>query len=383
MSLPGSQSSWFDSTEVGAPTLNNAVGSLLEVLRVCLVNGFNSKSVTSIVVAGGVATATAATHGYTSAYGKLVLIEGSAETLLNGRKQPLSVSTNTFTFAAPGVADGTYTGTITAKRAPLGWVEAHTGTNKAIFSRSAPEATAMLLRVNDTHSAPSTSTICRLLCLESATDVDTYTGLSPTNVQFADGVPWQKGADNATAKTWALIGNDRCFYLATQLGTSSTFAFYFFGDGVNYYAGDAYFTLITGQSGTTYSTTPGLGLDNLISYDAAPSGVTSIFASRGQPVSSTGSEISDIAGPNCNRPGGNNMQPVSFEHIAISETVHVIGALKQVRGEMPGLAVPFAAAPFTAFQLITSASGAVYLAVPYNAGGTPGQWLVRLSGAWH
>ena len=137
MTLLASQPNYFDSSEAGAPSLNNVAGSLLEIIRACGINGFNPKVVTSIVVASGVATATAASHNYTATYGKLLLIEGAPEALLNGRKQPLSVTTNTFTYAAPGVADGTYTGTMSAKRAPLGWTEPFTGTNKAIFARSA------------------------------------------------------------------------------------------------------------------------------------------------------------------------------------------------------------------------------------------------------
>jgi hypothetical protein len=77
---------WFDSSEVGAPTLNNAAGSLLEILRACLINGFGSKTVTSISVTAGVATATCAAHGFLGTYGKLVLIEGSGEALLNGQR---------------------------------------------------------------------------------------------------------------------------------------------------------------------------------------------------------------------------------------------------------------------------------------------------------
>lgn len=372
MTLPASQPNFFDSSETGAPTLNNVAGSLLDVIRACFKDGFNPQTVTSIDVASGVATATAASHGYSATYGKLLLIEGSSEALLNGRKQPLSVATNTFTFDATGVADGTYTGTISAKRAPLGWTEPHTGTNVAIFARTAVESTAQLLRIDDS------ALVARLLCLESATDVDTYAGLCPTPAQFSGGAPWQKGADTATAKSWFVVGADRGFYFGSQIGTGSTFTIYLFGDGVPYYAGDAYFTLLTGQSVATYSATPGLGLDSLSSYDTAPSGTPSIYAARGQTVSSTSSELSDIAGPTSGRPGGNNMQPTTFDHVAICDTVHILGALKQVRGEAPGLAVPLAAAPFTALQVVQTVSGSAYVAVPYNSGGTPGQWLIRL-----
>ena len=56
MTLPASQPNFFDSSETGAPALNNVAGSALEVIRACLRTGFNSRVVTSIVVAAGVAT---------------------------------------------------------------------------------------------------------------------------------------------------------------------------------------------------------------------------------------------------------------------------------------------------------------------------------------
>lgn len=374
---------WFDSTEAGAPVLNNAAGSFIALLRAVLINGFGVKAITSIAVASGVATVTCPAHGFSSAYGKWLKITGASAPALDGVKQQTIVDANTFTYPAPGVADGSYTAT-DARRAPLGWTEPYAGTNKGIFARSAPESTAQLLRVNDTHTAPSTSTISRILCLESATGVDAFTGPCPTSAQFTDGAPWQKGADTATAKTWALVGNDRGFYLATQLGTGTTFALYFFGDGVPYYAGDAFFTMLTGQAAATYSATPGLGLDSLGGYDGAPGAATQIYAARGQPVSSTSAEMSEIAGPNHGaRPGGSGLQPLTFDHVVIGDTVHVIGASKQIRGEMPGLSVPLAAAPYSALQVVSAVSGAAYVAVPYNSGGTQGQWLIRLSGEWY
>ena len=121
---------WFDSAETGAPTLNNAAGSLIAVLDACLLNGFNLKSIT-INVAGGVATATCNGHGFSTATGKLVSIAGATPNELNGLKQIASATSNTFTFPAPGVPDGAATGAITAKRAPLGWTKVHAAANKA------------------------------------------------------------------------------------------------------------------------------------------------------------------------------------------------------------------------------------------------------------
>ena len=78
---------YFHSGMTGAPQISNNWGDLVTMLDACLVNGFNSKSVTSLTVTDGVATATASAHGYTS--GKKVAMSGAATSALNGVKKSL------------------------------------------------------------------------------------------------------------------------------------------------------------------------------------------------------------------------------------------------------------------------------------------------------
>lgn len=260
---------WFDSSETGAPVLNNAAGSLIGVLDACLITGFNTKAVT-ITVAAGVATATANGHGFSGTYGKDVLIAGATPALLNGRKELTFVDTNTFRFAAPGVADGAATGTITAKRDPLGWAKQHTGVNKAIYKRSDVTATSMMLRVLDTAVAPAYEVEARVFMVETATDVDTYTGRGPTEGQLAGGQYWNKGTSDTTAKQWTLIGDSKGFYLVTQSGsqvlpsaTGYCSGVMGFGDFASLKAGDAYNCALFGMISLGYgggtSSTGGLG----------------------------------------------------------------------------------------------------------------------------
>ena len=260
---------WFDSSEAGAPVLNNAAGSLIGVLDACLVTGFNPKTLTSLTVSGGVATATLNGHGYSGTYSKDVLVAGATPALLNGRKQLTAVTANTFTFPAPGVADGPATGTITTKRDSLGWVKEFTGTNKAIYKRSDVTATTMKLRVVDSAAtAPSSVFNARVQMVEAATDVDTVTNARPSNTQITDGFGqhWNKGENTATAKQWTLIGDSKMFYLITQSGavilpgTNAQYASFTmaFGDFVSIKPGDAYNCLLSGGTsnssggGTTY-----------------------------------------------------------------------------------------------------------------------------------
>lgn len=398
MTLLASQPNFFDSSEAGAPSLNNVAGSLLEIVRACGINGFNPTVVTSIVVASGVATATAASHNYTATYGKLLLIEGATEALLNGRKQPLAVTTNTFTYAAPGVADGTYTGTMSAKRAPLGWTELFTGTNKAIFARSAPEAGTQLFRILDTAAAPALTTDARIHMIESATDIDTFVNPMPTATQVTDGAGGyiHKGANSATAKPWALVGNDRGIYFigptnSASPGESARIP-YWLGDGVPFFPGDAHFCMLSVNSasgGAAANSKVGIGVAVATNWPTGAPQASVVARSRDGAVVSP---IFDCQGPFPARYG--NIAAMSAgmpEKLYLMQGAHVVdnNTTKEVRGLLPALAAPIANLPFTGLGSYSvlgpvEGDGRYYLAVIAQTGGSVvGHFVIDLSGPWY
>lgn len=381
---------WFDSAEAGAPVLNNAAGSLVEVLRACLVNGFGAKAITSISVTAGVATATCAAHGFTDAYGKLLLIAGVGEPLLNGRKQPSNVTTNSFDFPAPGVADGTYTGSISARRAPLGWAEAHSGTNKAIFARTVPEATAAMLRVLDTAAAPASATAARVFAVETATDVDTFTGQTPTNTQLSGGQYWQKGGGTATAKKWYLAGDELRFFLFVESSTlQAIYIPHFFGDLISVRGVDAFCAAVHGNwadSPISYQTSGGLFFNN--ASNSTFSGAAAVM----RPSSQIGSALlAAIRGGLSNTVPGGATYPVAANagnDIVIQRDLLVAeqDSINRypVRGVMPGLAIPWAQQPYTHGQVVSSLQQEerTYLAIALAGQGDNGMCLIDLTGPW-
>lgn len=246
---------WFDSTETGAPIINNANGAVVAALRAILVNGFNVKAISSISVASGVATVTCPGHAFSSAYGKWIKISGASAPALDGVKKQTIVDANTFTYPAAGVADGSYTAT-DARRAPLGWVEtyANGGGTKAIFARSVPEANDIDLRVDDTGTAPATTSGARFIMVKGATGVDAYTSQAPTEAQVPGGLVCTKVANTATAKQWLAIGTDRDFFLFVgDAGAARYMPALCFFDGVAYRVGDVNFTVAAGTSGSSVS----------------------------------------------------------------------------------------------------------------------------------
>ena len=240
---------YFESTDAGAPTMNNAAGSMIAVLDACLITGYNTKAVTSIVVASGVATVVCAAHAFANTYGKVVRIAGATAgfTALNKDTTIANVTTNGFTFLCPGVADGAATGTLTAKYAPLDWVKQYSGTNKAMYKRSDVTATGCMLRIDDSAVAVS----CRALMVQSATDVDTYTNGSPTAAQVTGGTGnhWIKayGSANATAVDWFVVADELFIYVFVKTNFSyGGYLAHFFGDAKSFRPADSLNCLVGG-----------------------------------------------------------------------------------------------------------------------------------------
>jgi len=220
----------------GAPSLSGEAGKLIGVLDACLIDGFGSVTLDSMVVASGIATATKST-GHNFLDHTVILIAGATPSGLNGEKRITRTGATTFTFDATGISDQTATGTITAKMAPVGWTKAHSVTNKAAYARTALAATAMKLRVDDSPAQYPT-----LIMYETMSDVDTGTGASTTRY-FA-----KSSAASATARAWRLYADDYMFYLFANADGSTWSSVMVFGDIAQYKSGDAYHCLLIGHA---------------------------------------------------------------------------------------------------------------------------------------
>ena len=199
----------FRSDAVGAPVLSGTAGSLIAVLSACLVDGYDVKSATSLVVASGVATLSFA-GSHSATVDSVVLVAGvtGALTALNGEQKVVSIAAGVVRFAT-AAADGTATGTISFKMAPVGWLKPYTGTNLAVFKTADPMGTGMCLRVDDTGT-----TMCRVVGYETMSDVNTGLGPFPTDAQMSGGGYWAKSSLATSAPVaWSLIADSRKFIL--------------------------------------------------------------------------------------------------------------------------------------------------------------------------
>ena len=232
----------FASTDPGASALSGTAGSQLAIVKTCLVDGRGAGAVATLVVAAGIATANYAA-GHPFAVGSVGLFAGATPVELNGEKRILTASTTTVTFAAPGIADGAATGSITSKLAAAGWQQLYAGTNLAALKPSVVEATGCVLRIDDTGTLNA-----RVRAFEAMTDVSSGVGLTPMESQVAGGLYWPKSSSaNATARPWIVIADERGFYLAVDPTGTGRYTLTYAGDIASLKSGDAYGYLLTGN----------------------------------------------------------------------------------------------------------------------------------------
>lgn len=310
---------WYDSTMSSAPALSGEAGKLIGVLDACLINGFGSVTLDSVVVEDGIATATkSAGHGFTDYV--VVVIAGATPSGLNGNKRLTLVSSTVFTFDATGISDQTATGTITAKVAPVGWTKAYSGTNKAVYARSDAAATAMVLRIDDSPAQYPT-----LIMYESMSNVDTGTGASTTRY-FA-----KSSASSGTARAWRLFSDTRAFYLFANADGSTWPSAMFFGDIKHYRSGDAYHCLLLGHAAANTTS-------HLVFVDGTTTG-----AELARAYSQIGAAITSgrYSHRGCQYLGVGPLQMPNLADNALHAwPIQVCDSTTVARGELPGLFCP-------------------------------------------
>lgn len=259
---------FFHSGMAGAPTLTGQVGTRIAVLDACLVNGFGAGTVDSVVIASGVGTVTKST-GHPFEVDTVAEISGATVSggTINGQHKVLSVTANTWTFDATGIADQTATGTISAKLAAAGWTKPFSGTNLAAYQSADVAATDCILRVDDTAAQ-----IPRVVGYEAMTDINTGTGLF-SGVTGGQYWPGSNAASSAT-RPWFLVADGRAFYLCVASSNTTAYTTVFFGDVLPTKSPDNYACLLVGFS-VDVNGTPGANLN-----DTTHGTVTSPTSSR-------------------------------------------------------------------------------------------------------
>lgn len=245
---------FFNENMPDAPVLNGVAGSFVGLLHACLVTGFGLRTVTSLVVSGGVATITLPNDAKNpNLLRSVVLVEGVTGPLvdLNGEQRVTFASPTELKFAT-AVADGTAAGSITVKTAPAGFERVFTAANKAVFKSLAIESFGTYLWVNDTGTVNA-----NVRSYEAMTGVDSGTGAAPTVVDSATGGFWIKSsAANSNNNRWDLFADTRAVYYAPVPSSGANAAHvgqatFFQGDIIPYKSGDAFAAAIFASKAAT------------------------------------------------------------------------------------------------------------------------------------
>lgn len=222
---------YFSSTMSGAPALSGTAGALIGVLDACLVNGFGSVTLTSLVVASNVATATVSGGhnfaNYSGTLGPVITIAGATPAGLNGEWRINVTSSTQFTFATTGLSDQTASGTITANRSPAGYSKVYSGTNLAAYQANDVTSTRCYLRVDDTAAQTATVT-----SYETMSDINTGTN-------GFTGYIYKSTTANGTARPYRVFADPKAVLLHLFNGYALNGG-YFWGDIIPYYSADQY-----------------------------------------------------------------------------------------------------------------------------------------------
>lgn len=265
---------WFHSGMAGAPVLSNNWGDMTALLDACLSTGFNLKPVISITRDGTTATASvAAGHGFI--VDQVIAVAGCDQPEYNGEFTVTAITSGTVSFTVEGTpaTPATTVANITMKTAPLGFDIAFTGPNKRAYRSPNPKSNRPFLRVDNSLPDGYTATwakFARVTMAEGMSDVDTFVGArapydpaAPTKNEIPSGTggsiftgwfKWHQarwsGSDSsgdggAAARSWALIGDDRGFFIAAASGQVGDHrVLYAFSDFDSYKPGDGFASVL-------------------------------------------------------------------------------------------------------------------------------------------
>lgn len=259
---------FYVHTNNNAPQLQNAYGSMIQVLDACLVNGIQIGTISSLTANGTTVTATFSSSHNLMQY-QVIKIAGAAQNEYNGQHRILTVpNSTTLTFElATAPTSSSATGTISASLPPLGWEKAFSSINANGGGKAAYRSTNLLLlsrpflRVVDELDPVWTSTYAKYAkvgIVEDMSDIDTllgaqapydaalpnknWVGTGSGNTALNGWSKWYyarggNARDNITDaaspttgnRNWLLVGNGDYFYIVPHLSTGSYGIIYGFG----------------------------------------------------------------------------------------------------------------------------------------------------------
>lgn len=300
---------YYVHTNHKAPQLENAYGSMLNVLDACLVNGFGSQTVESLTANGTTVTADFGKAHQFLQY-QVIKIDGAVQDEFNGEHRILRITANTITFEiAQPASVSRASGLINCSLPPLGWEKPFASENPngggkgAYRSKNTLLPSRPFLRVVDELDPSYDSSwakFAKVGMVEEMLDIDTMMG---EQVPFDVNNPQKNWVGDSTSngwakwyyatgfnenssgseqqqpqngnRSWVIIGNTDYFYIFARFHTSSTYSLrhvpMFFGAITDDYLNtsalvsiikkDDYYLSIYDMTGLSYVNKSGISLN--------------------------------------------------------------------------------------------------------------------------
>ena len=243
---------WFSSAM--APTLLLSTGSagaahtvtpgsLISVLKACLVTGFGIKTVSAINYDAATAKIVLTIpSGHTYQQYQVIEISGANESGFNGQFRVMKVTTTTVECALDnGIPSASAaTGSLSAKIPGLGWVVEFedAATYRCIFKRSDASATDYRMLIDNSAWAGWNSAsghLAKAITIYNVTDINTYT------VASEDRIPC---SHNYATPNWWLVGSSKFVYFIPKFAAAGQRGVYAWGDFPSRRPGDKHNLLI-------------------------------------------------------------------------------------------------------------------------------------------
>ncbi|MGE8573448.1 MAG: hypothetical protein ACN6NW_15625 [Acinetobacter amyesii] len=219
---------FYVHTNNNAPQLQNAYGSMINVLDACLVDGINIGAVSSLTTSGKTVTATFGS-GHNLMQYQVIKITGATQSEFNGEHRILTIpnaQSVTFELAA-SPSTNTATGTISASLPPLGWEKPFSSVNAGGGGKAAYRSKNLLLpsrpflRVVDELDPVYTATYAKYAkagIVEDMTDIDTMLGVqAPFDAALPDKNWTGTGSGSSAYNGWA-----KWYYASSVLAGQSS-----------------------------------------------------------------------------------------------------------------------------------------------------------------
>lgn len=200
---------WLHSEIPGSPGrfTSNGFSSFTSIFDAFLVNGFAQQTPVSISVSSGVCTATFSTPGLFPQF-SVVRVAGADDPAVNGDFVVTSASGTSITFNTPGASDGSVSGSISVRMAPIGWTKPFSDSSDVVYRPASYYAgNPYFYRISSAGSGSA-----RYILVADATSTLSGTTLASGSILFA--TSWSNAA-------WLVVGNGSTYYMLINTGSTS------------------------------------------------------------------------------------------------------------------------------------------------------------------